>query len=94
MAVKKSETDMNHVDQKVFKMAAMLDTTIRFHADSVQLDEKELTYADTWLRKSEILFSLQSSPPLQEPGILRMLRVLKLKVQQKLHNESSLSRMV
>jgi|TARA_R110002072_G_scaffold163159_1_gene315598 hypothetical protein len=51
MAVKKSETDMNHVDQKVFKMAAMLDTTIRFHADSVQLDEKELTYADTWLKK-------------------------------------------
>ena len=46
-----NEADMTHLDQRVFKMAAMLDTSIRFHSDGIETDEMENNYLDIWLKK-------------------------------------------
>jgi hypothetical protein len=46
-----NETDMTRLDQRVFKMAAMLDTSIRFHSDNIETDEMENNYLDIWLKK-------------------------------------------
>ena len=46
-----NDTDMTHIDQKLFKLAAMVDTTIRFHCDSLELDEMEENYLNVWLKK-------------------------------------------
>jgi hypothetical protein len=46
-----NEADMAHLDQRVFKMAAMLDTSIRFHSDGIETDEMENNYLDIWLKK-------------------------------------------
>ena len=51
MADTKASNDMSHIDQRVFKMAAMLDTSIRFHSDGLDLDEMEMNYVDVWLKK-------------------------------------------
>tara|TARA_A100001201_G_scaffold55184_1_gene53695 strand:- start:614 stop:886 length:273 start_codon:yes stop_codon:yes gene_type:complete len=51
MADTKASNDMGHIDQRVFKMAAMLDTSIRFHSDGLDLDEMEMNYVDVWLKK-------------------------------------------
>ena len=45
-----NETDMTRLDQRVFKMAAMLDTSIRFHSDNIETDEMENNYLDIWLK--------------------------------------------
>ena len=46
-----ADNDYTYLDQKVFKMAAMLDTMIRFHSDNLDLDEMEENYVDIWLQK-------------------------------------------
>ena len=45
------KTDYKYLDEKVFKMAAMLDTMIRFHSDNLDLDDMEQNYVDIWLQK-------------------------------------------
>ena len=45
------DTNMDAVDKKVLKLAALIDTTIRFHAQDFALDEMEINYIQTWLRK-------------------------------------------
>ena len=45
------KTDYKYLDEKVFKMAAMLDTMIRFHSDNMNLDDMEQNYVDIWLQK-------------------------------------------
>ncbi len=47
----KDDTDMSHIDQKLFKMAAMIDTTIRYNCDGIDLDEFEQNYLNVWLKK-------------------------------------------
>ena len=47
----KDDTDMTHIDQKLFKMAAMIDTTIRYNCDWMELDEFEQNYLNVWLKK-------------------------------------------
>ena len=39
--------------EKVLKLAALVDTTIRFHVDDMELDEMEKNYVNTWLRKEK-----------------------------------------
>lgn len=46
-----ADSDMSHVDQKMYKLAAMLDTLIRFHVDNIELDEMEQNYLNVWLKK-------------------------------------------
>lgn len=46
-----ADSDMTHVDAKMFKMAAMLDTLIRFHVDNLEFDEMEMNYLNVWLKK-------------------------------------------
>jgi len=46
-----ADSDMTHVDAKMFKLAAMLDTMIRFHVDNIELDEMEMNYLNVWLKK-------------------------------------------
>ena len=46
-----ADNDYTYLDQKVFKMAAMLDTMNRFHSDNLELDEMEQNYVDIWLQK-------------------------------------------
>lgn len=43
--------NMDHLDQRVFRMAAMMDTTIRFNAGIIEIDEMEKNYLDIWLKK-------------------------------------------
>ena len=45
------DTNMDRVDTMVMKLAAMLDSTIRFHVADMDLDEMEKNYITTWLRK-------------------------------------------
>ena len=45
------DTNMDRVDNMVMKLAAMLDSTIRFHVADMNLDEMEKNYITTWLRK-------------------------------------------
>ena len=45
------DTNMDKVDKKVLKLAALIDTTIRFHVGDFGLDEMEMNYIQTWLRK-------------------------------------------
>jgi len=45
------DTNMDHLDQRVFRMAAMMDTTIRFNAGILDIDEMEKNYLDIWLKK-------------------------------------------
>ena len=45
------DTNMDHVDQKILKLAALMDTTIRFHVADIVLDEMDKNYVTTWLRK-------------------------------------------
>ena len=47
------DTNMDKVDKKVLKLAALIDTTIRFHMDDMELDEMEMNYITTWLRKEK-----------------------------------------
>ena len=47
------DTNMDAVDKKVLKLAALIDTTIRFHCDDMVLDEMENNYISTWLRKEK-----------------------------------------
>ena len=51
MVDKALDSDMTHLDTKLFKLAAMLDTTIRFHAGSIDTDEMEQNYLSVWLKK-------------------------------------------
>jgi hypothetical protein len=46
------DTNMDKVDNKVLKLAALMDTSIRFHSD-MELDEMEKNYVNTWLRKEK-----------------------------------------
>ena len=45
------DTNMDHVDSKVLKLAALMDSTIRFHVADIVLDEMDKNYVTTWLRK-------------------------------------------
>ena len=45
------DTNMDHVDSKILKLAALLDSTIRFHVADIVLDEMDKNYVTTWLRK-------------------------------------------
>ena len=47
------DTSMDAVDKKVLKLAALIDTTIRFHCADMNLDEMEKNYVNTWLRKEK-----------------------------------------
>jgi|TARA_R110000822_G_scaffold153827_2_gene293245 hypothetical protein len=47
------DTNMNNVDTKVLKLAALVDTTIRFHVGDMDFDEMERNYITTWLRKEK-----------------------------------------
>jgi len=47
------DTNIDKVDKKVLKLAALIDTTIRFHMDDMELDEMEMNYITTWLRKEK-----------------------------------------
>lgn len=47
------DTSMDAVDKKVLKLAALVDTTIRFHVDDMDMDEMEKNYINTWLRKEK-----------------------------------------
>ena len=51
MVDKALDSDMTHLDTKLFKLAGMLDTTIRFHADSIDTDEMDQNYLSVWLKK-------------------------------------------
>lgn len=50
-AEKKSDTDFTYLDRKLYALAAMLDTTIRFHVDQMDFDEMEKNYLSVWLKK-------------------------------------------
>ena len=50
---KNPDTSMDAVDKKVLKLAALIDTTIRFHVDDMNMDEMENNYISTWLRKEK-----------------------------------------
>lgn len=45
------DTNMDHVDRMVMKLAAMLDSIIRFHVADMNFDEMDKNYVSTWLRK-------------------------------------------
>lgn len=45
------DTNMDHVDRMVMKLAAMLDSMIRFHVADMNFDEMDKNYVSTWLRK-------------------------------------------
>lgn len=45
------DTNMDHVDRMVMKLAAMLDSMIRFHIADMNFDEMDKNYVATWLRK-------------------------------------------
>jgi len=45
------DTNMDKVDKKVLKLAALLDANMRFHVEDFGLDEMEMNYIQTWLRK-------------------------------------------
>ena len=45
------DTSMDAVNKKVLKLAALIDTTIRFHSADMTIDEIEKNYVHTWLRK-------------------------------------------
>ena len=45
------DTNMDHVDRMVMKLAAMLDSMIRFHVADMNFDEMDKNYVATWLRK-------------------------------------------
>ena len=45
------DTNMDEIDASFFRLAAMLDSTVRFHVGNIKLDEMELNYVNTWLRK-------------------------------------------
>ena len=45
------DTNMDHVDKMVMKLAAMLDSIIRFHVADMNFDEMDKNYVSTWLRK-------------------------------------------
>jgi|TARA_Y100001951_G_C11104839_1_gene164107 hypothetical protein len=45
------DTNMDHVDRMVMKLAAMLDSMIRFHIADMNFDEMDKNYVSTWLRK-------------------------------------------
>ena len=45
------DTNMDHVDSKVLKLAALMDSTIRFHVADIVLGEMDKNYVTTWLRK-------------------------------------------
>ena len=47
----KSDTDFTHLDQKLYALAAMVDTTIRYHAHCMDVDEMEKDYLSIWLKK-------------------------------------------
>ena len=47
----KDDTDMSHIDQRLFNMAAKIDTTIRYNCDGMELDEFEQNYLNVWLKK-------------------------------------------
>jgi hypothetical protein len=47
------DTSMDAVDKKVLKLAAMIDTMIRFHSSDMEIDEMEKNYVNTWLRKEK-----------------------------------------
>ena len=47
------DTNMDKVDHKVLKLAALMDTSIRFHSADMELDEMEKNYVNTWLRKEK-----------------------------------------
>lgn len=47
------DTNMDVADKKVLKLAALIDTTIRFHVDDMNMDEMENNYISTWLRKEK-----------------------------------------
>ena len=47
------DTSMDAVDKKVLKLAAMIDTMIRFHSADMEIDEMEKNYVNTWLRKEK-----------------------------------------
>ena len=50
---KNPDTSMDAVDKKVLKLAALIDTTIRFHSADMTIDEMEKNYVHTWLRKEK-----------------------------------------
>jgi len=50
---KNPDTSMDVVDKKVLKLAALIDTTIRFHCADIDMDEMEKNYINTWLRKEK-----------------------------------------
>ena len=45
------DTNMDRVDNKILKLAALVDNTIRFHVADMEFDEMEKNYVTTWLRK-------------------------------------------
>lgn len=45
------DANMDHLDQRVFKLAAMMDTSIRFNSTLVDIDEMEKNYLEIWLKK-------------------------------------------
>lgn len=45
------KTKDDDLDQAVFRLAAMIDTSIRFNANLIVTDEKAKTYLDVWLKK-------------------------------------------
>jgi hypothetical protein len=47
------DTNMDNVDTKILKLAALVDTTIRFHVGDMDFDEMERNYITTWLRKEK-----------------------------------------
>ena len=47
----KSDTDFTYLDQKLYALAAMVDTTIRFHVNNMDFDEMEKDYLSIWLKK-------------------------------------------
>ena len=53
MADANPDTNMDAVDKKVLKLAALIDTTIRFHSADMAIDEMESNYVNTWLRKEK-----------------------------------------
>ena len=53
MADANPDTNMDAVDKKVLKLAALIDTTIRFHSADMAIDEMENNYVNTWLRKEK-----------------------------------------
>jgi len=46
-----TQTKDDELDQAVFRLAAMIDTSIRFNSALIETDEKAKTYLDVWLKK-------------------------------------------